>query len=129
MTTVYLAGPILGCSDAEAIDWREEAKRELVGLDFLDPMVRDYRGREAEAFAEIVEGDKDDIDTSDVMLAMCPRPSVGTSMEVLYAWQRAMPVVVVAPPGAPVSPWLRYHASEVVETLAEACRAVRRHSL
>lgn len=106
---VYLAGPINGCSDAEAHEWRAAASRILGGR-VLDPMARDYRGSEDTNVRDIVEGDKADIDACAAVLAYCPRPSVGTSMEVLYAYERGIPVVVVVPEGASVSPWLRYHA-------------------
>lgn len=129
MTPVYLAGPILGCDDIEALDWREEAKRELVGVETLDPMRRDFRGYESVRVAEIVESDKADIKASGAVLAMCSRPSAGTSMEILYAWRLGVPVVSVVPAGVPVSPWIAYHSVAVVETLREACRAVRRHAV
>lgn len=105
---LYLAGPINGCSDSEAGDWRMEAKDKLAGLyEFLDPMRRDYRGRELEPgiASEIVRGDMEDIEASDVILAMCPKPSVGTSMEVFWAFHDLKkPVIAVVP--APASPWL-----------------------
>lgn len=112
---IYLGGPINGCSDDEAKSWREAVKPliESVGWESVDPMVRDYRGKEDESVNEIVENDKDDIDNSDVVLAYCPKPSVGTSMEVFYAWLEDKEVIVIVPPDAPVSPWLRYHSSEV----------------
>lgn len=113
MKTVYLAGPINGCTDAEALDWREDMVRRLNGFNILSPMSRDYRGKEAELVEEIVEGDKADIDASDIVIAYCPKPSVGTSMEVLYAWERDKHVIVLAPPGTSVSPWLKYHSHEV----------------
>jgi hypothetical protein len=113
---VYLCGPINGCTDAECNDWRNYAKSRLPRT--LDPMRRDYRGREAEAYREVVELDKRDVVACDVVLANCPKPSVGTSMEILLAWQIGRPVVAVAP--EPVSPWLRYHATRVVGTMREA---------
>lgn len=122
--TIYLAGPINGCTDAEAMDWRAEATRLLEG-DVLDPMARDYRGAEDLNIEEIVEGDKDDIDECTAILAYCPRPSVGTSMEIHYAHTQRQPVVVVVPAGAPVSPWLRYHATSVVPTVADAVAVIR----
>lgn len=124
VTAVYLAGPINGCSDIEARGWRAEATRLLTG-GVLDPMARDYRGLEDLNVDEIVEGDKNDIDNCAAVLAYCPKPSVGTSMEILYAHTRRMPVVVVVPSGAPVSPWLRYHATQVVSTITEAVDALR----
>jgi nucleoside 2-deoxyribosyltransferase len=113
---VYLCGPINGCTDAECNDWRSYAKSRLP--DTLDPMRRDYRGREAESVNEIVELDKVDVDDCDAVIANCPKPSVGTSMEVFLAWQLGKTVVVVA--SAPVSPWLRYHSDQVFATIKEA---------
>jgi nucleoside 2-deoxyribosyltransferase len=82
-------------------------------------MRRDYRGIEAESFQRIVEDDKFDIDQSDAVLAMCPKPSYGTAMEILYAHDHGKPVVVVTPYG-PVSPWLTYHSTVVVHALDDA---------
>lgn len=110
----YLAGPIAGRTDDEANSWREYAAARL--SDVANPMVRDYRGREDENVADIVEGDKDDIEGAECLLAYCPKPSVGTSMEVLYAWDRGIRVVVVVPDG-PVSPWLRYHSHFLATSL------------
>lgn len=115
----YLCGPINGCSDAEANDWRSFAKENLV-TETLDPMRRDYRGREDECVAEIVELDKEDVEDSDFILANAPKPSVGTSMEVFYAWQLGKPVVTVVPQGQSVSPWLRYHSTVITHSLREA---------
>lgn len=118
---IYLAGPINGCTDAEANDWRSAVKK-LHG-DVLDPMARDYRGKETEAVNAIVEGDKADIDACDGVLVWFERPSVGTSMEVLHAWERGKPVVVVNRSGKPASPWLTYHARAVVSSAPEALAA------
>lgn len=93
---VYLAGPINGCTDDECSTWRNTLKRMLPEVSWVDPMVRDYRGREQVAYREIVEGDKRDIDSSHIVLVNYVKPSVGTSMEVLYAWSAYKPVVVIA---------------------------------
>jgi nucleoside 2-deoxyribosyltransferase len=84
-----------------------------------DPMSRDYRGREDEFVVDIVNGDKADIRECRAVLAYCPRPSVGTSMEIFYAWSLGIPVVAVVPSG-PVSPWLRHHSIAVFRDLAAA---------
>lgn len=122
MKTFYLAGPINGCTDAEANDWRAEAKQRLVGYSWLDPMSRDYRGRELEPgiAQEIVHGDKTDIKSCDGMLIYFEKPSVGTSMEVLYAWERGIPAVVVNKSGKPLSPWMIYHTIAQVKTIKQA---------
>lgn len=115
---VYLAGPINGCTDEECKDWREAAKRILP--DTLDPMTRDYRGREDECFAEIVELDKEDILQAGLVLVNYDKPSVGTSMEILYAWERGIPVILVARADSKLSPWLRYHVSRIFHSFEDA---------
>jgi nucleoside 2-deoxyribosyltransferase len=121
---IYLAGPINGRTDSDCKDWREYAKSRWGGPT-LDPMSRDYRGREQEPgiAREIVEGDKEDIDRAKGLLVYYDQPSVGTSMEVLYAWQMGKPVVVVNTSGRPASPWLQYHASLIVH--CEDARSIR----
>jgi hypothetical protein len=120
MTTIYLAGPINGCIDDEAHGWRQGFMDSLSGYKFLDPMVRDYRGREDECVPEIVEGDKADIEACDVFLAYCWQVSWGTAMEIFYAHQLGRRVVLVVPEGARISPWLRYHSHAIYKTLAAA---------
>lgn len=120
MTRVlYLCGPINGCNDTEAKDWRAYVRSKWCGV-CLDPMVRDYRGREAEAFREIVELDKVDVASADIVLVNYDRPSVGTSMEILYAWERGKLIIVVCAPGVTVSPWLRYHAHHFTTSFDDA---------
>lgn len=114
---VYLGGPINGCTDEEASGWRDEATLllESGGHEAVDPMVRDYRGREMEPgiAAEIVETDKADIDGADVLLMNCPKPSVGTSMEIHYGATLGKRVISVVPDESVPSPWLVYHSTVV----------------
>lgn len=122
----YLCGPINGCSDSEAIDWRNLVKGKLGEENCIDPMRRDYRGREMEPGidGEIVRGDIEDIRKSDVLLVSYNRPSVGTAMEVFFANLIGMPVLVVASKGAALSPWLTYHATAIFNTYDEAIRVI-----
>jgi nucleoside 2-deoxyribosyltransferase len=120
---VYLAGPINGCTDAECRDWREAAKAVFPLA--LDPMRRDYRGREDAACREIVGLDKMDILFADVVLVNYVKPSVGTAMEILFAWENRKPVVLWCASGEPLSPWLRYHSTVIVHSFADALEAVR----
>jgi len=115
---VYLCGPINGCTDEECKNWREYAKTVL--SDTLDPMRRDYRGRELECVNEIVEKDKLDIMECDVLLVNYDKPSVGTSMEILFAWEQHIPVIVVSKKDVKLSPWLIYHSNTIVNTFEEA---------
>lgn len=116
---VYLAGPIFQCEDHECIHWRENAKNLLDGHQVIDPMERDYRGITDENHAQIVEEDKALIDICDVLLVNHLKPSVGTSMEILYAWERKKRIYGVSNNGQ-VSPWLLYHCHRIFQTLEGA---------
>lgn len=118
MKVFYLAGPINGCTDEEVHGWRDAVKELLAatGNRWLDPTDRDYRGREMEpGYARlIVEGDKECIVECDVVIANSPKPSYGTAMEMVYAWQNDVPLHVVLPDdGVEPSPWVKYHATEI----------------
>lgn len=117
--TIYLCGPINGCTDEECKDWREYVKTRWVGKS-LDPMRRDYRGREAESVNEIVTLDKVDIANSHIVLVNYDRPSVGTSMEVHMAFEWGKLVVVVCKENTNISPWLRYHSHKIVHSFDAA---------
>jgi nucleoside 2-deoxyribosyltransferase len=119
---VYLCGPILGCSDDECKNWREKATFEFDEV--IDPMRRDYRGREEESYKEIVELDKKDILECDVVLVNFPKPSVGTSMEVLFAWEQHKPIVVLTSKDVQMSPWMRYHASKICYHISDAIKFI-----
>ncbi len=124
---VYLSGAMLGCTDEECRDWREYAKQHL-RCATRDPMVRDYRGREMEGMIDMVENDKADIDASDVVLVNFIKPSVGTSMEVLYAWERGKTVILVTPQSVVISPWLVYHSHHVFHAVEDAVAHINRTS-
>lgn len=120
----YLAGAINGMSDAEANGWRGEAKALMPEVEWLDPMRRDYRGREAENVEDIVRGDLADIAACDVLLVYAVRPSWGTAMEVVYAHQMGKHIVVVC---ERPSPWLLYHSTITVRSLADAASHISEH--
>jgi hypothetical protein len=113
----YLAGPIADCTDEVVFGWREDLKQRMPSVHFVDPTTRDFRGQRIHNPAEVIEPDKADIDSCDTLIAYCPFPTVGTSMEVLYAWQAGKRVLIYAPAGAPVSPWLRYHSEAVFDSV------------
>lgn len=116
---IYLCGPIHGRSDDDCIYWRQLAAEFWPADRLLDPMRRDARARmhEPGIEAEVVEADKRDIDESAGVLVFFDQPSVGTSMEILYAWQMGKPVVLMNASGRPssdISLWLRYHCTSIV---------------
>ena len=120
---VYLCGQINGCTDAECNDWRAAVKEHFPAS--IDPMKRDYRGREAESYREIVELDKRDVRRAGLVLVNYSKPSVGTSMEVFYAWTLGTPVVLWCSPETVISPWLRYHSTAIVHSLGDVVAKIR----
>jgi nucleoside 2-deoxyribosyltransferase len=122
--TTYLCGPIAGRSDQDCHNWRTEAKQHLYGQ-VLDPMSRDYRQDFVGKECEIVELDKQDIRNADALLVHYDKPSVGTSMEVLYAWERGKYIVIVNASGQEhISPWLVYHSMIVVQSITYGCSLI-----
>ncbi len=120
---VYLSGAMLDCTDEECRDWREYAKLHLKCV-ALDPMIRDYRKRPMDGMRDMVENDKRDIDACDTVLVNFVKPSVGTSMEVLYGWERGKNIILVAPAETVVSPWLVYHSHHVFPKIEDAVRFI-----
>lgn len=126
MRTIYLCGPINGRTDEDATEWREVVKKRWDGKT-LDPMRRDYRGREMEPgiAAEIVAGDIEDIQNSDAILVYFDKPSVGTAMEVFYAKHvLGKLVVVIDASDKPLSPWLVHHSDEQTRHISVALACI-----
>ena len=124
--TIYLCGPINGRTDEDARGWRELVKERWDGK-CLDPMRRDYRGRELEPgiAAEIVAGDIEDIQQADAMLVFFDKPSVGTSMEVFFAKHSLRkPVVIIDAQDKPLSPWLIHHSDFVTKHVSVALATI-----
>jgi len=125
---VYLAGPIKGCTDAEIFRWRKTAAAVL-DAPTLDPAAaRNFAHKQSEdPLNEIVNPDKRDIDASAIVLANCWQVSVGTSQEILYAWERGKYVVVVIPEEEqPASAWIIAHAHVVFTDLLAAIDHINR---
>lgn len=118
---VYLAGPIHNLEDEQCKDWRKYAKEKL-HCETLDPMDRDFRGLEKIAEKMIVEGDKLDIMNATIVLVNYEHKnlsSIGTAMEILFAWEQHKPVVIVTKDENP-SPWLGYHSYAIFKELDDA---------
>lgn len=116
--TVYLAGPISGCSYAGATDWRNDAITDLAtaGVKGLSPMrAKEYlAGVESDVgFSStceeyghlsplsgprgIMTRDRFDATRCDVLLVNligAKKPSIGTIMEIAWADLKRTPVVV-----------------------------------
>jgi hypothetical protein len=135
MITIYLAGPINDCSDAECKDWRKAAREhfEKIGdslgnfVRILDPMRRDYRGHVMTPGVRhlIVKGDKTDIRQADILLVYSPKPSYGTCMEMFEAYEYLKKWVVVVNADEFPSPWLDEHCDYRVPTFEEAYETIK----
>ena len=125
---VYLSGPLLGCSATECMEWRGYVKRKLSDSDieFLDPTSREYNWKDPNVGKMVVEADKKDISECHLVLVNYTKPSVGTSMEQLYAYDLEIPIVTIIPKGLEVSPWLTYHTTRIVHYLDDAIEVIGR---
>jgi hypothetical protein len=122
--TVYLCGPIHGRTDAECITWRQTFRAIWDG-EVLDPIRRDYRGREYEDPHGLVHSDLADVRAADALIVYYDKPSVGTSMEVFYASHiLGKPVVLVNRSYDIIPVWMLYHADQIVGSLTHARAAL-----
>jgi nucleoside 2-deoxyribosyltransferase len=113
---VYLAGPITGCSYEGCTDWRDFAAQRLeeVGAHCLSPMRgKEYLKSESRIFDKydnhvmscsrgITTRDRFDCVTSDVVLVNlrgAAGVSIGTVMEIAWAFLTGVPVVCVMEKG------------------------------
>ena len=111
---VYLAGPIFCQSDEQCRTWRNDLKEAFPEYEWVDPMDRDYRGSESMEAERIVAEDKQAILGCDAILANITSQSAGTAMEILFAKQNGLHVVLCNNTYRPISPWYLAHADTVV---------------
>jgi nucleoside 2-deoxyribosyltransferase len=141
---VYLAGPVAGCSYAEATDWRRDVADVLedVGYTVLSPM----RGKDflkgcpalsplcepdflLSSPHAVVARDANDVARCDVMLVNllgAESVSIGSMMEMAWAWWlRKYIIVVMGPENPHQHGFVRQCASLVVESMADAYHYLR----
>ena len=131
MKTIYLCGGIKDISFENASEWRTQAIKKLpyndTGFKFLNPMRRNFRDCEFQSQNEIIQLDKNDIIASDILLVNATKPSWGTAMEILFAYERNKIVVVFSGGNyVDVSPWVAYHATRVTRTMEEAITYIKK---
>jgi len=148
MGTVYLAGPISGCTPADCFDWRQHAITSLeewghIGLSpaRFKPFLREVKTienieQEGKIKNPPVEAptltarDRRDVATCDVvlmnLLPYSSRISIGTMIEVGWADAARKPLIVVASPGSLYvqHPMLRAIAASMLHDLDQAIRLV-----
>ena len=132
MTVVYLCGPIMVITENEANEWREEAMMKLHMSKFscLNPMRRQWKTGDY-SIKEIVEYDKDDIESADIILVNYTAgkdgkfEGTGTAMEVLHAYNLEKKIIAFSNiPFEKQSPWMRYHCESIFGSLERALRFI-----
>lgn len=140
--TVYLAGPVRNLDDG-GLSWRQRVRDMLEPhyeiespLDKYNPSVEDIEvADEAHSqddskvpYWQIVKSDKQQIDDSDILfVGHKDVQMVGTPMEVMYAYERGMPIVIWDIDGTGeenMSPWFRKHASRIESGLESTAIAM-----
>ena len=129
MATVYVAGSIHGLDAREAVERFNiiENRLRAIGFNVRNPV----RGKKISNVAldflpyepnEIVHRDLADIDNSDYVLAFMAMPSIGTSMEIIYARLiKRIPVIIITTnPEVRSHPWISVFKSKIVESIDEA---------
>ena len=142
--TIYLAGPVASLDDGGA-SWREEiteAHAEDDTVHFENPVAKynvpagdveivevDTDDPSEVTPGEIVEADKSMLRESDgVLVGYSDVQSIGTPMEVMWAHERDVPVVIWIRDETlygELSPWYRYHADAVTTSRSEAVSLLR----
>lgn len=123
--STYLSGPMANATDKQRSEWRNYCKQHLKGTVY-NPMERHHLGAIMDNLGivqQIVECDKQEIDASKVLIVMYipGMPMVGTSMEIMYAYDRQKFIIVVTN-GHSISPWITYHARKLINTLDDAIK-------
>ena len=114
MGTVYLAGPITGCTYNGCTDWRDYAKKKLAedGIVGLDPMrgkaylakeklIGDQYATPLSCSRGIMTRDHWDCTRCDVLLVNligATRVSIGTVMEIAWAHDNQIPIILLIEP-------------------------------
>ena len=132
---IYLAGTIY--KEEPGLNWKQRFmnilnphNQEPHKYEFFDPDPIN----EPEFY--MVQRDKAEIEKCDVFVAYIERPSFGTAMEILYAYElKTKPVFIINPngslnnhDGSSTDLWVTYHSSLIchnVEDCAEHIKTIR----
>ena len=148
MIYVYLAGPIAGCTNSEANDWREDFQKEFEGYNItgVSPLrcepipgrkykagaaYKDHKLSDDAAF--IAGKNMLDVKRCDVTLAHMPkalmkdRPSIGTTLELGWSMVLEKPIILVTddlhlqhhPDISRFVPWIYDNMADATETIRQ----------
>lgn len=111
MKKIYLAGPITGCNWGESEDWRDSFKKlDLPGIQGFSPLrgkeylksettiADNYSNTVMSSAKAIMTRDSFDVFSADAILVNfqgAKRVSIGTVMEIAWAWQLRKPVIAI----------------------------------
>lgn len=119
MTEIYLTGAVSSWDDPW--EWHRDIKNEYEDHSFVNPfLLNKYGIGDDEVYDnpdEVVEPARDKIAEVDGVFVRYDDEAnlMGTAMEILYAYQEGIPVVVwnVSESDRRVSPWLLFHTRYV----------------
>lgn len=128
MKSVYLAGNVTKTKPGETAERFVDVKEALekLGCKVYNPMRNRPIPPPTYEPGEIVDRDLWDIDRSDFVFALENYPSIGTSMEIMYARMvRRIPVIVVSRSAQVRNHyWIQRLATKVVESVEEGLKFV-----
>jgi nucleoside 2-deoxyribosyltransferase len=139
--TLYLAGPVAALDDGGA-SWRDDLIAAHDEVAFANPLdhlnapaddidIVSYESDDPSEVTpeEVVEADKDLLRESDgVLVGYSRERQIGTPMEVMWAFERDVPVVIWIRDEtlySELSPWYRYHADAVTTSRRQAVESLR----
>jgi len=141
MTTIYLAGPVANVENGGS-KWRNELVESYPNTDFNNPLDKfnapadnleieqNPVGPNEVSATEIVEADKEILRESDaVLVGYEDIQSVGTPMEVMWAYERDYPITIWLRDGSilpDLSPWYLYHADFITSKQGHAVAHLER---
>jgi len=122
---IYLAGAASKKYEDRCRIWRRTATKKLeeVGFEVINP-IKDYpinKDYQIDEMMEIVDQDLIYVASSDLILAevgTMPHPYIGTSMEIRYAYENFVPVIVWSP--LKQNFFLEYHSTKIYSKLKDA---------
>lgn len=129
---VYLSGPMGGCSFDQMTSWRKEASEKLnsASVKCIEPT----RSFSSELIPKETDKWINRRDYFDCVRSQCllvnfkgmKHISIGTVMEIAWAYQKQIPIVLVAEPDGPQNhPMLKDSITHEVATLDEGIAAVK----
>ncbi len=121
MVKVYLAGRVW------ETDYRKHVHKHYgKKLKIVDPMIENGAFVDLEhkkvihngSIDDVVENDKALIDTCDILVAIVNEYSAGTMMEILYAYNRNIPVYLIVGYSQNFENdiWLKYHSTKIFDS-------------